>query len=100
MTLPLRPPDGPALLTVRDVVHTYGRGESGLPRSADVNLQIRAGEFVCLLGPSGCGKSTFCAIISGLNRATAGDVLYRDERSSASIRMPPSCSRPSPFSLG
>jgi ABC-type nitrate/sulfonate/bicarbonate transport system ATPase subunit len=23
-----------------------------------INLQVRAGEFVCIVGPSGCGKST------------------------------------------
>lgn len=72
--------DGPALLTVHNVVHAYGRGEKRFVAVRDINLQIQAGEFVCLLGPSGCGKSTLLRIFSGLNRATAGDVLYRDEK--------------------
>ena len=35
------------------------------------------GEFVALLGPSGCGKSTLLRIITGLQHATEGRVLYR-----------------------
>ena len=39
-------------------------------------MQIRTGEFVSLLGPSGCGKSTLLRIITGLNAASSGKVLY------------------------
>jgi len=40
----------------------------------DISLDIRKGEFVCLLGPSGCGKSTLLSIIGGLAQPTAGSV--------------------------
>jgi len=39
-----------------------------------IDLDIRPGEFVCLLGASGCGKSTLLSIVAGLERATAGTV--------------------------
>src|SRR3989441_12677733 len=39
-----------------------------------VNLEVAAGEFVCLLGPSGCGKSTLLGIVAGLETATTGTV--------------------------
>jgi NitT/TauT family transport system ATP-binding protein len=41
---------------------------------ARVDMQIRAGEFVCLLGPSGCGKSTMLRMIAGLHRPSAGRI--------------------------
>jgi NitT/TauT family transport system ATP-binding protein len=40
-----------------------------------VDVDIAAGEFICLLGPSGCGKSTLLSIIAGLESATSGQVL-------------------------
>ncbi len=40
-----------------------------------VDVDIAAGEFVCLLGPSGCGKSTLLSIIAGLEAASSGKVL-------------------------
>lgn len=40
----------------------------------NVNLEIQAGEFVCLLGPSGCGKSTLLRLIAGLDRPSSGQI--------------------------
>ncbi len=40
-----------------------------------INLQVRAGEFVCIVGPSGCGKSTLLHLIAGLQAQTSGQVL-------------------------
>ena len=41
----------------------------------DVNLEIRDGEFLCLVGHSGCGKSTMLNLIAGLERPTRGEIL-------------------------
>src|SRR5674476_1313096 len=35
-----------------------GRSFGGIDALVDLNLTVRAGEFIALLGPSGCGKST------------------------------------------
>lgn len=40
-----------------------------------INLQVRAGEFVCIVGPSGCGKSTLLHLIAGLHAHWSGQVL-------------------------
>lgn len=41
----------------------------------DLDLDIRAGEFLVLVGPSGCGKSTLLDLVAGLASPTAGKVL-------------------------
>lgn len=44
-----------------------------------VNLEIKTGEFVCILGPSGCGKSTLLNIIAGLENASEGQIFLNDQ---------------------
>ena len=39
-----------------------------------VDVDVEAGQFICLLGPSGCGKSTLLSIIAGLEIPTSGVV--------------------------
>lgn len=51
-----------------------------------VSLDIRPGEFVCLLGPSGCGKSSLLRIIAGLDRPNEGSVYINDRNVT---RLPP-----------
>ncbi|MGA9529834.1 MAG: ABC transporter ATP-binding protein [Terriglobales bacterium] len=40
-----------------------------------INLEVRQGEFLCIVGPSGCGKSTLLHLIAGLHPQTSGTVL-------------------------
>jgi len=40
----------------------------------DITLEVRDGEFVCLVGPSGCGKSTLLNIAGGFLAATKGEI--------------------------
>lgn len=69
------PKDGD-LLELRNIFKTYGTGTRKFVALQDINIRVKAGEFVSLLGPSGCGKSTLLRIITGLNSATSGTVLY------------------------
>jgi NitT/TauT family transport system ATP-binding protein len=39
-----------------------------------IDLEIRRGDFYCLLGPSGCGKSTILNLIAGLEKPTVGEL--------------------------
>jgi NitT/TauT family transport system ATP-binding protein len=68
-----------ALLKLENVGKSYGFGKKLFQAVRGVNLEIKAGEYVCLLGPSGCGKSTLLRIITGLNPATEGTILYRGQ---------------------
>ena len=67
------------LLKLQNVGKSYGRGPKQFQAVQGVNLEIKVGEYVCLLGPSGCGKSTLMRIITGLNPATEGTILYRGQ---------------------
>ena len=48
-------------------------GESTVALSA-VDLDVRPGEFLCIVGPSGCGKTTVLNLVAGLAKPTAGSI--------------------------
>src|SRR3954469_11979241 len=74
------PAESRIAIRVRDITQRYG--DPGDPRSVialdEVSLEVRRGEFLCLLGPSGCGKSTLLNIIGGLITPTEGTVAVHD----------------------
>lgn len=45
----------------------------------DINLEINNGEFISLVGRSGSGKSTLLYIISTLDKASKGSVIYDEQ---------------------
>jgi putative spermidine/putrescine transport system ATP-binding protein len=57
-----------------------GRSFAGHAALRDLDLTIRAGEFVALLGPSGCGKSTALNCLAGLLPLTGGSIWMDDRR--------------------
>jgi len=68
------------LLDLQGVTKAYRLETKEFLAVKDINLRIKAGEFVCLLGPSGCGKSTLLRMIAGLNAATSGVVSYHGQQ--------------------
>ena len=70
------PRTGVAKLALTDVSLSYATNtRARLVALKDINLQVRAGEFLCIVGPSGCGKSTLLHLIAGLHQQTSGEVL-------------------------
>ncbi len=67
--------DAAAKISVRGLDKSFRRKEGELQVLSGVDLDVRAGEFVCLLGPSGCGKSTFLNIVGGFDHPTSGTVV-------------------------
>jgi len=61
-------------ISVRGLNKVFHRKHDELQVLSDVDLDVRTGEFVCLLGPSGCGKSTFLNIVGGFEIPTSGTV--------------------------
>lgn len=46
----------------------------------DINLEIKDGQFVCLLGPSGCGKSTLLNAIAGFSLPSTGEITVANKK--------------------
>ena len=45
----------------------------------NLDLQIYEGDFTVIMGASGSGKSTLLYNISGMDRPTSGQVIYKDK---------------------
>lgn len=41
-----------------------------------ININVEAGELVCMIGPNGAGKSTVLRTISGLLKPSKGNILF------------------------
>ena len=61
--------------TVISVKNAYFRYERNLPDTIkDLSLDIKEGEFYCILGGNGTGKTTTLSLLSGINKAHRGKV--------------------------
>jgi len=63
-------------LEARDVVKRFQLGDETIEVLSGLNLRLAPGESVAVLGVSGAGKSTLLHVLGGLDRPTAGQVLY------------------------
>ena len=63
-------------IELRNLTKRFGQ----LAAVDDIDLDVEAGEVVCLLGPSGCGKTTTLRMVAGLEDATAGDIFIAGTR--------------------
>ncbi len=64
------------MLEVRDLCKTYIVNKRQNNVLKNVNFSISEGEMIAIMGPSGSGKSTLLYTVSGMDTATAGDVLF------------------------
>jgi NitT/TauT family transport system ATP-binding protein len=63
-----------AAVAIDHVSKVYGTQGNSLHALDNITLDVRQGEFVCLLGASGCGKSTLLNIVAGLDQPSVGTV--------------------------
>jgi len=69
-----------ALVRVESVEKVFKRGSEEVHVLANLQLEVRKGEFLALMGPSGSGKSTLLNLIGGLDRPSKGLVIVGGER--------------------
>lgn len=64
------------MLQLRGVSHHFGPTRV----LSSIDLDVHAGEIVCLLGASGCGKTTLLRLIAGLEQLQHGELRFAGER--------------------
>jgi len=63
-------------LLMDNVQKVYPNGFQALQ---NINLNVSAGEFICVIGHSGCGKSTLLNMISGFAHPSSGSVTLKGQ---------------------
>src|SRR5512143_806223 len=67
------------LLILEHVNRTFRVKGQTIKAVDDINLNIQAGEILCLVGESGCGKTTTGKMIAGVLAPSSGSILYQGE---------------------
>ncbi len=68
-------------IAIRGVEKRFPSGSGEVVALSAIDLDIRRGEFVCIVGPSGCGKTTLLRIVAGLEAASDGAIeMHRSTR--------------------
>jgi NitT/TauT family transport system ATP-binding protein len=66
-------------IRIRDLGKTFALGRTQVDALRGIDLDVRAGEFICIVGPSGCGKTTLLRILAELEPPSQGEVtIVRD----------------------
>src|SRR6266700_2817119 len=65
----------PTLIELKQIRKVFLTDEVETHALAEINLEIRKGEFVAIAGPSGCGKSTLLSILGLLDSPSEGEYL-------------------------
>lgn len=68
------PPTLDGEIDIRGLCFSYGEGERKVFDQLD--LHIRAGEYIAIVGESGCGKSTLFKLLLGLESPEEGEITY------------------------
>jgi putative ABC transport system ATP-binding protein len=73
----------PLAIAASNLILTFGEGPSAVEILRGIDLAVPQGQTLALLGPSGSGKSSLMAVLSGLERATSGQVEVAGENFAA-----------------
>ncbi len=66
-------------MAIRDASKFYKTQTGSVHALDNVSLDVREGEFLCILGPSGCGKTTLLWSMAGLHDLSSGTITLGNE---------------------
>ncbi len=66
------------LLSAKDISKSFAHDGGQIHVISHLDLDIYDGDFTVIMGASGSGKSTLLYALSGMDKATAGSVIYND----------------------
>lgn len=67
------------MIRTNKLVKIYSTDEVETTALNDLNVEIKAGEFVSIMGPSGCGKSTLLNVLGMIDSPTSGEYYFMDQ---------------------
>ena len=67
------------LLDVRDLTKVFSSRQRTIRALDGVSLRVEAAKTVAVVGESGSGKSTLGSIVAGLQQASTGEILFRQQ---------------------
>jgi NitT/TauT family transport system ATP-binding protein len=65
------------ILSIHNVSKNFSQNGNKIKVLNNITFDVQEHEFICIVGQSGCGKSTLLRIISGLEKPTSGEVLFK-----------------------
>jgi NitT/TauT family transport system ATP-binding protein len=68
-----------AKVEIRDAGKVFPARTGSVEALSGITLDVRDGEFLCLLGPSGCGKTTLLRLVAELERPSSGAIRIRHD---------------------
>lgn len=66
----------PVKVTLHGIHRNFQLGRKSVVAISPIDLEIRQGEFLCIVGPSGCGKTTLLRILAGLEQESGGEIDF------------------------
>lgn len=67
------------LLQGKGVMKSFSQGDKNTKVLDGIDIEIYEGNFIVIMGASGAGKSTLLYNLSGMDRPSSGNVLFREQ---------------------